>query len=41
LNEIHKNEAKAERDDSTKPLGDADREVIEALYVRLRRAATG
>ena len=36
LNEVHKNEAKAERDDSAKPLADVDREVIEALYVRLR-----
>jgi hypothetical protein len=34
LNEIHKNEAKAEREDSARPLGDVDREVIEALHVR-------
>ena len=36
LNEIHKNEARAERDDSAKPLAGVDREVIEALWVRLR-----
>jgi hypothetical protein len=36
LNEIHKNEAKAEHENSTKPLADVDRDVIEALYVRLR-----
>ncbi|HEX3430718.1 MAG TPA: DUF5681 domain-containing protein [Rhizomicrobium sp.] len=39
LNEIHKNEAKAERDDSAKPLGDVDRDVLEALFVRIRHSA--
>ena len=34
--EIHKNEAKAERDASAGQFADADRAVIEALYVRLR-----
>ena len=41
LNEIHKNEAKAERETPARPLGDVDREVIEALFVRLRCAAVG
>jgi hypothetical protein len=36
LNEIHKNEAKGDRENSAKPLGEADHEVLEALYVRLR-----
>jgi hypothetical protein len=36
LAEIHKNEAKAERDAAGEALGDVDREVLEALYVRLR-----
>jgi hypothetical protein len=39
LAEIHKNEAQAERDASGQPLGDVDREVLEALFVRLRREA--
>ncbi|HEX4081080.1 MAG TPA: DUF5681 domain-containing protein [Rhizomicrobium sp.] len=39
LAEIHKNEAQAERDASGQPLGEADREVMEALYIRLRREA--
>ena len=39
LAEIHKNEAQAEREASGQPLGDVDREVLEALYVRLRREA--
>lgn len=39
FNEIHKNEAKAEREDSTKPVSEADREVMEALFVRIRHAA--
>jgi len=41
LNEIHKNEAKAERENSAKPLGDTDREVLEALFVRIRHSAAG
>jgi hypothetical protein len=39
LAEIHKNEAKAERDASGQPLRDVDHEVLETLYVRLRRDA--
>jgi hypothetical protein len=39
LAEIHKNEARAERDASGQPLGEVDREVIEALFARLRREA--
>lgn len=39
FSEIHKNEAQAERDASGQPLPDVDREVLEALYVRLRREA--
>jgi hypothetical protein len=39
LGEIHKNEAQAERDASGQPLGEVDREVMEALFVRLRREA--
>ncbi|MGH6877447.1 MAG: DUF5681 domain-containing protein [Rhizomicrobium sp.] len=39
LAEIHKNEAQADRDASGQPLGEVDREVLEALYVRLRRKA--
>jgi Family of unknown function (DUF5681) len=39
LAEIHKNEARAERDASAQPMRDVDREVIDALYVRLRREA--
>ena len=39
LNEMHKNEAKAEREDSAKPPGDIDREVMEALFLRIRHAA--
>jgi hypothetical protein len=39
LAEIHKSEAKAERDASAQPLADADRQVIDALLVRLVREA--
>ncbi|HEY3778171.1 MAG TPA: DUF5681 domain-containing protein [Rhizomicrobium sp.] len=39
LAEIHKNEAKAERDASAQPMGEVDRDVIDALYIRLRREA--
>lgn len=41
LAEIHKNEAKAERDAAAQPLADADRQVIDALLVRLARDAAG
>lgn len=36
---IHKNEAQAERDASGQPVGEVDREVLEALFARLRREA--
>jgi hypothetical protein len=36
LAEIHKNETQAERDASLEPLDDINREVLEALYVRVR-----
>jgi len=36
LNEVHKNEAKAERDDPTKPLGLVDRDVLDAFFARIR-----
>ncbi len=39
LAEIHKNETRAERDASGQRLRDVDHEVLEALYVRLRREA--
>lgn len=39
LNEIHKNETKAERENSAAPAADLDREVVEALFVRIRQAA--
>lgn len=39
LAEIHKNETKAERDASAEPLPDVDREVLAALYVRLKLEA--
>ncbi|HWE06380.1 MAG TPA: DUF5681 domain-containing protein [Rhizomicrobium sp.] len=39
LAEIHKNEAKAERDASAQPLADADRQVIDAFLARLAREA--
>lgn len=38
--EIHKNEAKAERDASAAPMAEADKEVLAALYVRLKLEAT-
>lgn len=37
--EIHKNETKAERDASSAPMAEADREVLAALYVRLKLEA--
>jgi hypothetical protein len=40
LAEVHKNEAKAERDTSTQPMGDVDRQVVDALFVRLRCEAS-
>jgi hypothetical protein len=39
LNEMRKNEAKAEKEHAPKPVNDADREVVEALFVRIRHAA--
>jgi len=39
LAEIHKNEARAELEASGPSLGEADREVLEALYVHLWREA--
>jgi hypothetical protein len=39
FSEIHKNESKAERENSAKPLGDVDGDVLEALFVRVRHAA--
>lgn len=39
LGEIHKKEAQAELDASREPLAEVDREVLEALYIRLRRDA--
>lgn len=37
--EIHKNESKAEREASAQPLEEMDREVMAALYVRIRLEA--
>lgn len=39
LAEIHKKETQAELDTAGQPLPEVDREVLEALYVRLRREA--
>jgi len=39
LGEIHKKESQAELDASGEPLPEVDREVLEALYARLRREA--
>jgi hypothetical protein len=39
LAEIHKNEARTATSESTKALREVDREVLETLYVRLRREA--
>lgn len=39
LGEIHKKETQAELDASRKPLAEADREMLEALYIPLRRDA--
>jgi hypothetical protein len=37
--EIRKNEARAELEASGQPLAEVDQEVLDALYVRLRREA--
>jgi hypothetical protein len=39
LAEIHKNETQAERDASLEPLDEINREVLDALYARLRSEA--
>jgi hypothetical protein len=39
LAEIHKNETQTERDASLEPQGDINREVLDALYARLRSEA--
>ncbi len=39
LGEIHKNDSRAELDASGEPLAEIDREVLEALYARVRDAA--
>jgi hypothetical protein len=39
LAEIHKKETQAELDTAGQPLTEVDREVLEALYARLRREA--
>lgn len=41
FNEIHKNEAKAEREKPTAPAAELDRDVVEALFVRIRQTAAG
>ena len=38
-NEMHKGEAKAEKENTATSVTEADREVIEALFVRVRHAA--
>lgn len=41
LAEIHKNEAKAERDASAQPLADVDRQVMDAFLARIAHEAAG
>jgi hypothetical protein len=41
LAEIHKNEAKDERDASAQPLADVDRQVMEAFLARIAREGAG